>query len=219
MNRIFLVRHAQSEANVNPSLYSKHKDWDIELTEQGKGQAEEAATKILELWYSQYVGEASWMPKEKFHYNLWYSPFKRATETAKLICKGLYVMEPIHLNSTYENPLLVERQWGELRDIVERGEKTEDHFNFFYQPLGGESFMNCYQRVALFHEQLLRKKHHNNIVVAHGEFNKLYLMYLLEWSIEEFNKWKHPLNGEVHMLNQHGNKWELSSLTPLRRKS
>jgi hypothetical protein len=36
-------------------------------------------------------------------------------------------------------------------------------------------------------------------------------MYLLGWTVEEFEKWKNPRNGEVLLIDD----GELSSLTPL----
>ena len=219
MKRIFLARHGQSEGNVSRAQYSKQNDQDIELTEQGKIDVAFAADRILELWNLQYSGEASWMPKDKFHCNIWHSPYKRAVQSSEIIQKRLKELEFNPINKVYENPLLIERKWGELNYIVERGEKTEEHFNFFYEPERGESFAQAYQRAVLFHQHMtMRSGYDNNVIVAHGEFNKLYMMYLLDWTIDEFNKWRNQRNSEVQMLWESGGRWELSSLTPLREK-
>lgn len=211
---LFLVRHGQSEGNINKAKYFEKLDCDIELTFKGQEDALCASNKIFELsdklaTNKEIYGISS---SDPIRYNMYYSPYKRAIQTASIIQTRMKDFNSVQLNTSIETPLCREREWGGLRDIVELGKKTEDHFNFFYKPNGGESFADCFQRVAIFHQWLMQtSKYENNIVVAHGEFNKLYLMYLLNWSVEEFNKWKTPRNGEVYLIRN----GELSSLTPL----
>ena len=47
--RIILLRHGESEANVDHEVYARVPDWKIALTEQGFAQAREAGRKIAEL--------------------------------------------------------------------------------------------------------------------------------------------------------------------------
>lgn len=42
-DKIFLVRHGESQGNINKKLYRTVPDWKIELTEKGKEQALKAA--------------------------------------------------------------------------------------------------------------------------------------------------------------------------------
>ena len=212
--KIFLVRHGQSEGNINKSKYFEKLDSDIELTDQGRLDAESAAYKIMTISNILLGDNSKFIYPEKptTHYNMYYSSYKRAVQTANIIHTKISNTHGYSISKFIETPLCREREWGGLRDIVEMGKKTEDHFNFFYKPMGGESFADCYQRVVSFHQWLIQhSKYENNIVVAHGEFNKLYLMHLLNWSVDDFKKWRTPRNGEVYFIN-HG---ELSSLTPL----
>jgi len=222
--RLYLVRHAESEGNINKAKYFEKLDCDIEITEKGKGQAIQAGERIMDLNdHLVSKNDPDYMYPTKnppYRFNMVYSPYTRAKQTANIIHGRITSFEGYHIENFIEMPLLVERHWGSLRDIVESGKKTEDHFNFFYRPTGGESFMDTYQRVVLFDMWLkANTKYENNIVVAHGEFNKLYLMYLLGWSVEEFNKWKSPKNCEVFVINRNNTANMLCPLTPLTEKT
>lgn len=217
--RIFLVRHGQSTGNVDKSEYFNKLDCDIGLTDKGFKDAEKAAVKIRTLSNKiQYAAQHYPSALVPTYFNLYNSPYKRAIETAGRISESMGAFENMGAFKTYnieehiETPLIREREWGELRDIMESRLKTKDHFNFFYKPNGGESFSDTFTRAAVFHQWLLNtSKYENNIIVAHGEFNKVYLMHLLNWSVEEFTKWSNQKNGEVWMVND----GKLSSLTPL----
>lgn len=47
--RIILIRHGESEANVNPHLFASVPDYAIELTEKGREQALNAGKRLKEL--------------------------------------------------------------------------------------------------------------------------------------------------------------------------
>ena len=150
-------------------------------------------------------------PPSKRYFNLVHSTYKRATQTADII-KATMDDIMFSVQKQIPSPLCIEREWGSLRDIVESRMKTEEHFNFYYRPLNGESFCDTYKRAAIFHQWLLINSYYeDNIVVAHGEFNKVYLMHLLNWDVEEFERWKNQKNGEVWLVED----GELSSATPL----
>jgi broad specificity phosphatase PhoE len=212
--KIYLVRHFESIGNVNPTEYFRKSDWDIELSEIGKHQSIATANKIMDLVdYPNTLRQYPWT--ESNYLNMYYSSYKRAIQSANLIHGRLTSFEGYKINEFKESPLLVERAWGSLRDIVESGAKNNSHFNFFYRPLNGESFADAYQRVVLFDAWLKStSKYEHNIVVAHGEFNKLYLMHLLGWTVEEFEKWNTPKNGEVFLIDD----GKLSTFTPLTEK-
>ena len=44
--RIILIRHGESEANVNCRLFASMPDYIIELTERGRRQAREAGVEV-----------------------------------------------------------------------------------------------------------------------------------------------------------------------------
>lgn len=73
--RIFLVRHGESNANVDWSENIRRADAAIELTAEGHEQAKEAG-KFLAEWFNRLAGRH--YPKIR----LWHSPYKRAAQTA-----------------------------------------------------------------------------------------------------------------------------------------
>ena len=199
---IYLVRHGESAGNVDKSVYFRQSEWEVPLTDLGREQAIDAANQIEKL--SDYYRGC-----------IISSPYVRAKDTATIIREHLKSKYFATASDLGEDPRLRERQWGNLRDIVNRGEITEEHFNFFYRPTGGESFADVYDRVACFHNWLLRVYSNldNIIIVAHGEFNKVYAMFLQRWSVAQFKSYKTPRNGEVYRFN--GNR--LSQETPIEK--
>lgn len=199
--KLYLVRHGQSEGNVNKQVYFEKNDCDIVLTDKGKEDALHATTSILSL------SNAS-------RFEMFHSTYKRAKQTCEIIHERMITCPGVYIESTHTSPLCRERDWGSLRDIVNAHKKTDECFNFYYRPLNGESFSDAYQRAAVFHQWLLNTTTtYDNIVVAHGEFHRVYLMYLLGWDIEEFDKWGHLKNGEVWIVED----GELHEYTPLRK--
>jgi len=165
---ITFIRHAQSMGNVNHSIYYEMMDCDVPLSQKGINDARKLN-----------IGFAHQFKK------IYYSPFLRCIQTKNLIFK-----ESSITNQT-ENPLLIERQWGGLRDIIETKDfDAEKHFNFFYRPPNGESFFDVYQRVIMFFDQL--KKNHDEFdkicLITHGEWIRVALMYLDNTTVEDFHK-------------------------------
>jgi broad specificity phosphatase PhoE len=186
MKNLYLIRHGQSVANVDPSHYYTQHDHLIGLTDLGREQAKAAGERVSYLVQNR--------PFAIIH-----SPFVRASETASIIdsqciLAGKYA-------TVHESPLLYERSWGNLRDIVDSPELDASmHFNFFYRPVSGESFADTYVRVVLFMQELRagRYDHDDIVIVAHGEWIRLALMYLRGQSVDFFNRYHtNPENCKV----------------------
>jgi broad specificity phosphatase PhoE len=198
----FFIRHITSLGNIDPSIYHNVDDHKIDISGDHHHQAKEAVNKIVDL--------SDDIPNNK-DFSIYYSPFLRTTKT-----KDLIVEEISHhqvFPKQYSNPLLVERKWGMLRHSVKTEKDTDKLFNFFYQPLDGESYLQCYQRVVTF-DNMLKLKHKANdniVIVAHGESIKCYLMHLLDWTPDQFEAFRSPDNGQVILVKD----GILSAQTPL----
>ena len=218
--KIYLTRHGTSEGNINKAKYFEKLDCDILLTEKGKKDSIDAANHIMSLHamvsgkYDENVTPLG-LKGGPYHFNIFHSSYTRARQTKDFICEQMSYFDDYHINNIYDTPLCREREWGDLRDILESNRHTDEHWNFYYKPHKGESFADCFNRVVLFHQYLLNTtKYENNIVVAHGEFNKLYLMYLTGATVETFDRWKNPQNGEVFLIED----GKLSTLTPIKER-
>lgn len=185
----YLIRHGLSVGNVDPKAYYDFLDCDIPLTELGVEQAQKVG------W------DLSYMVDNPFYTAVFYTPFLRGKQTKDEIMKNLfrgkYSKRYAHAQ---ECPLLHERSFGNLREIIDSQQVDEKvHYNFFYRPEGGESLCDCYHRMATFF-QFVKQEHSDRehiIIVAHGESIKCGLMYLLGWSIDEFNSYCNPDNCEM----------------------
>lgn len=93
--RIFLVRHGESESNVEWEVNRKKADHAIELTDKGKAQAR-AAGKFLAEYFEEHLvkksnafGGTRYFPRTR----LWHSPYLRTRQTALEIEKACVVPE------------------------------------------------------------------------------------------------------------------------------
>ena len=178
MSKIFLVRHAESVGNVNPIEYYKKHDSEIELTPLGYTQAKECANILCD----------AISPGKDV--KLFTSPYVRALETSSAI-KEKFTNDFRYIE-TFENALLREREWGNLRNLISSKEfDPMVHFNFYHRPINGESFADAYIRVVTFFNMLQHTLLHtvcdtDVIVVSHGEWIRLALMHLDSTSVQQF---------------------------------
>jgi broad specificity phosphatase PhoE len=143
MITIYLMRHGESEANVDTNIYQTKDHFEIELTEKGKEQTERLA-KFLENDIKK---------RELSSAVIFSSPYKRTMQTAKAITErfgGIWIRE---------NPLLIDKIFGEqegCNDIDSFGARpAENHFYntlgyLAYKPLRGESMLDVYIRTSTF---------------------------------------------------------------------
>lgn len=183
---LYLIRHGQSEGNLDNSIYRTMPEWKIPITEEGKKQAENAGN---DLYIMLHCAD-----------RMISSPYVRARETASIIKKHFKYNK---IFSYQENVLCREREWGILRDEVEQFKTREERnhlFDFYRRPMGGESFADVYQRAFIFLEYLKNTQERRGesvIIVSHGEFLKVLLMIIDGNTVEEFDGLPNPKNCEI----------------------
>lgn len=159
--KLILIRHGQSEGNVDSSVYCKVPDHEIELTDLGKLQAEEAGKSLA----SRLNGD--WA-------TIVYSPFKRAKDTALILqqhISGVSVVEDPLINEMYIVHSFEEMKTVENYEVQER----KDFGEFWYKKGTSESYADAYTRARIFYQDLYLGKYSSSledtvIVVAHGIF-------------------------------------------------
>ena len=175
---LYLIRHGESIGNTNPEAYNIMPDWKINLTEEGKKQAEKVGKDLKYIVNDPIIIS---------------SPYVRAVETANII--KTYIDDECIM---FFNALIREREWGNLRDEMEQFETRGERkhlFDFYRRPTGGESFADVYQRAFVFLEYLKNNfKDKNIIIVSHGEFIKVLLMIIDGNTVEEFDDLPNPEN-------------------------
>jgi len=186
---IYLVRHGESQANVDKTLHLKLPDHEIALSSRGQEQAKEAGRNLSKELVRNIPSSIT----------LWNSPYRRTRETSNFIIDNL--------NEDYKNIItrresiyFCEQNFG-VFDGLEDDEIEKEFpkefktwnlckkFNgkFFARFPSGESPLDTAVRVAIGFNQI--KDFHSqgiHIVVAHGTVIKLFEMMWFNHSPEWF---------------------------------
>jgi len=200
---IFLVRHGESEANIDTKILQSVPDHKINLTVNGYMQAHEAGKRIKEVIEKVESYNAL---KYNQHVRLYYSSFVRAKQTADSIVKGLSLF---HVEYR-QDPRLREQDWGNysVPEIADQIDRERDQFGAFHYriPGSGESGADVYDRMSGFLETLFRDFQSDNmpeytIISTHGFTLRIFLMRWFHWTVETFEKLANPKNGEVVIMS------------------
>lgn len=189
--RIVLVRHGESEGNCNKDIYVTKPDFALNLTDKGCLQADECGQRLKEMFGDEQV----WFYR---------SPFYRTRQTHERIAK-LFPGSKL-----YEDPRLREQEWaGGLapRRGPEVEQARDDYGHFYFRFHGGESCADVFDRVSDFLSTLYRDFSKpefppNCVVVSHGMTNRVFLMRLLHYTVEEFEFLRNPKNCGVYVLER-----------------
>jgi broad specificity phosphatase PhoE len=212
--RIFLVRHGESEGNVDKTAYKTIADHAIQLTDKGREQAREAGDFFASVHKDAPV-----------KYRVWVSPYTRARQTADEFIDRL--PEKL-IRDRHEHLLLAEQQFGAMNDAG--GEDPPEHIEhikadydrakshggrIFARPWGGESrFDVCvrvHQAFGTFHRDNERHKVSDLVVVAHGTTLRAFVMMWLNKPYEWFEAERNPPNGSIRFIEDgkdHGYIWK-----------
>ncbi|XOB66219.1 histidine phosphatase family protein [Deferribacteres bacterium DY0037] len=174
---IIIVRHGQSEANVNKELYENTADHMMQLTETGKKQCIACGQSLKSLLDGKNI-------------TVWQSPYARTRQTAELIISQLGNSE-IRIK---EDPRLREQEWGNFYTIDHAKKENEErkrHSNFFYRITNGESGADVYDRISTFLETLHRDFEDDEwtdsiLISSHGITALIFLMRFFHWKYEEY---------------------------------
>ncbi|MBW4095955.1 MAG: histidine phosphatase family protein [Acidobacteria bacterium] len=196
--QIIMLRHGQSAANVDQSIYNRVPDYRIPLTPLGIAQAKEAGAKVREKLAGNKVC-------------VYVSPYLRAYETLEALELGDLIDRVI------EEPRLREQDWANFQvasEIADQKVLRDAYGHFFYRFREGESGSDVYDRISSFMETLYRhwsKPSYapNTLLVTHGLTMRLFCMRWFHWSVEYFESLNNPDNADVHTLIRQGNKYLL----------
>ncbi len=205
--RIILIRHGESEANVDQYLFSSKPDYTIELTDKGRAQAVETGKKLREI-----VGQESLY--------FYVSPFWRTRSTFEGVASA-FPREQFRFS---EEPRLREQEWGYLRSRDEFDRVRRERFDygaFYYRTLGGESGADVYDRLndllGSLHRDFNRDDFPENcVLVTHGLAIRLFIMRFFHLTVEEFELSLSPKNCDIVVLEKSlSGSYELK--TPLQK--
>lgn len=184
--RIILLRHVESEGNVDKTIYTRTPDWKVPITKAGEEQREKAYKAFREL-----IGDEAYM--------VYCSPWIRTRMTAQPFRKDAWKF--------YLDPRLREQEWGNFqRNFNEETRKERKTYGtFFYRFPDGESGADVFDRITTFfdtlHRDFMKKDFPNNaLIVTHGLTLKIFLMRWFHWTPELFETIETPENGQLVVM-------------------
>jgi broad specificity phosphatase PhoE len=188
---IYIIRHAESQSNVNRKLHETVPDWKVELTEHGHKQAIAAGNLLAKEIGSHGLG-------------VYVSAYRRTRQTWEGIHQGLYQVNNMgtRVNFVYEDPRLREQDYGNLLSAEEYNAIDPQRIAygpFYYRIPDGESGCDVYVRCSSFLDTLYRDFEKpdfpsNVLIVTHGFTLRVLLMRWFHWTPEHFHRLKNPHN-------------------------
>ncbi|KAM0046233.1 putative phosphoserine phosphatase [Helianthus debilis subsp. tardiflorus] len=203
--RIILVRHGQSEGNVDESVYTRVADPNIRLTERGRREAEECGVRIREM--IEKDGADDW----KVYFYV--SPYQRTIETLRGLGKAF---DRSRIAGVREEPRVREQDFGNFQDQeqmkIQKAVRVR-YGRFFYRFPNGESAADVYDRITGFRETLRtdidigrfqppgeQSPNMNLVIVSHGLALRVFLMRWYKWTVEQFEGLNNMKNGNVLVM-------------------
>lgn len=203
--RIILVRHGQSEGNVDEGAYTRVADPKIRLTEKGKREAEECGERIREM--IEKDGADDW----KVYFYV--SPYRRSIETLRGLGKAF---QRSRVAGVREEPRLREQDFGNFQDQeqmkIQKAVRVQ-YGRFFYRFPNGESAADVYDRITGFRETLRtdidigrfqppgeQSPNMNLVIVSHGLTLRVFLMRWYKWTVEQFERLNNMPNANMIVM-------------------
>lgn len=196
---IYLVRHAQSNSNVDNTVLHKETNVGIKLTAKGITQANETGAFLAKRLASSH------------RIKVWNSPYERTRMTANLIKQHL--KDNNLFFSEEESIYLSERQFGLIDNSVQYARdfpaeaahyvlhKNQGHDFFVRPPLGESPFDMCMRLDFFIKSVLLCDENEDHVIATHGAALRGLLMMLLKWNYEKYSKMPNPNNASVHFVH------------------
>ena len=195
---IILIRHGQSQGNVNRILYSSVPDYAVELTDVGIQQAQRAG-EVLKVGFTG-------------NFAVYSSPYFRTIQTLNNIGKTKKFDR--QRDWIREEPRIREQEWcGKLPSdgfSLEQEDARFGYGHFYYRFDGGESCADVYDRVSDFMDTLHRDFQkpdfpENVLLVTHGMTMRIFIMRWFHHTVQEFESWANPKNCEMYLLELNSN--------------
>ncbi len=226
-DRIFIVRHGQSQGNLDQRTHETVPDYKIPLTPEGATQAQAAGREIASRINGQSIA-------------CYVSPYLRTRQTLSALStefrqpgyidradkrrldldldcrryldvadkKDDKIWIPGQVERVREDPRLREQEWGHLRaaevtDAIDA--ERQAYGTFFYRIPDGESGADVYDRATGFLATIYRDFEQtwypkNVLIVTHGFTLRVLLMRWLHWTVEEFHELANPPNCSIFEL-------------------
>jgi broad specificity phosphatase PhoE len=186
------MRHAESQEDVDKTVYAHTSDLNVALSSNGEKQSTNVSSRL-----------AGRIDGKQVHFYI--SPGLRLRQTYNLMTTHF----PKTLSSTFTvEPLIIKQFWGDVT-VKNRREVEIARYKegvLVYRFPNGESGLQLVSRFKLFVENLRndfqREDFPDNIVIlTHGFEMRVFLMVWFDWSTSYFESLANPRNCEMVTLS------------------
>ncbi|KAK7356035.1 hypothetical protein VNO80_15301 [Phaseolus coccineus] len=202
--RIILMRHGESQGNLDTAAYTTTPDHGIHLTEQGLAQARHAGIRLRHA-----IGASGCSPDWRVQFYV--SPYDRTRSTLREVGRCFSKKRIIGVR---EESRIREQDFGnfQVEERMKVIKETRERFGrFFYRFPEGESAADVFDRVSSFFESLWRDidmnrlRHDpsndlNFVIVSHGLTSRIFLMKWFKWTVEQFEHLNNFGNCEFRVM-------------------
>jgi broad specificity phosphatase PhoE len=235
--RIYLIRHGESEANLDQNVNVLLPEHSVGLSVEGHRQAKAAGEAVRTiLLESPSMREARDAGRAIPPMRIWRSPYRRTRETSEELLSGLggLARDGGLVLDVREKSQLREQEFG-LFDGVPDDElpkkfpieyahyhKNEENCGRFWAAMPmGESRCNVAERVqamfGTFHRDAERHDIHDIIVVSHGVTIRAFVYAWIGYDWEWFETQSNPGNCSIWLLENDEDRGILFAGWPARR--
>ena len=202
IQRIVLIRHDTSLANVDPAIYKQMPDHTIPLAAPHSDRLVTA---------SRLLATLSLDPDETLS---WCSPYVRCEQTEASVLRGTFgdAAESIRRRESF---LLREQEFGDWdsltddearvelpRSFEKRRVLTDSFGKFYFRYPNGESRADVVERVIAFIGKMHRSHFANHLIFLHGVTQRAFRMAWLNLSVEWFEGEPNPSNASVLVIRR-----------------
>lgn len=212
---LLLVRHGETTANIDKSVYLTTADHAVPLSDLGHQQAKDAGIKITKK-VANLTHTSGYFEYDPGKTRIWSSPYLRTRQTSEHIQIAL-TKENIEFDYK-EHINLCEQQYGLFDGIPDEElhikypneyahyKKCEDHEGKFWarMPLGESRFdvaIRVHQAFGTWHRDSQKHNIKNLIVVCHGVTLRAIVMQWLHLTPEWFEAEKNPDNCAIRLIS------------------
>ena len=216
---LFLIRHGESEANVDPALSVTRADHAIALSAAGREQAAAAGRLLAD--HLADDGRPRGRRRGDRRLRVWSSPYRRTRETAAAVLDALASSEDRHrLEVDYREHInLCEQQFGLFdgvsdEDLLARFPAEAAHYRkcvaqegkfWARMPLGESRFdvaVRVHQAFGTFHRDAARRGIERIVAICHGVTLRAIVMQWLHLPYEWFDAEPNPRNCAIRHISQ-----------------
>jgi 2,3-bisphosphoglycerate-dependent phosphoglycerate mutase len=202
VQRIVLIRHDTSIANVDPIVYKRMPDHTIPLANSSSEAMARAVSLVASLGLS---------PDETV---AWCSPYVRCAQTQAAILDGVFGDAASRVRRR-ESFLLREQEFGDwdsltdeeaARELPRSHEKrkllTDNLGKFYFRYPNGESRADVAARMIAFIGKMHRSDYADHLVFLHGVTQRAFRMAWLNRPVDWFEDEPNPSNASVLLIRR-----------------